>query len=811
MRLCVYTVSGRCSQTLYHVLLPLLVAGCATAAVAQPAPPNGDNLIFDTGVLDSHGIDPRIAEFFRHAPRFLPGESSVVLTVNGNVRGRVKMRFDDNGTLCADGVFQRQAGLVSPPGYDDLIPCFDLRQAWPLADVQPDPGEGKVTLVVPPEAIAVADNEQGNWQHGGVAGMFNYNAQYLRSSGGGSTLNFGQLTTEAGLNAGDWIVRSRQTFSRQGNQYSVTYQDAYAQRSFVDIKKVLQVGQVSLSNSLFGTGQVLGFQMFPESALTMSQDGAGLVEDVADTQSVVEVSQSGVLVYSTVVPAGPFRLQGFSLLNTHTDLEVTLTGSNGQVRRFTVPAATLLTRAPQVSPGLSFGAGRLEQQGSQSPLLGTIARGWKLTPFTNLNAGLLGSTAYRAGSINLETQLLDLTRLSLQSTLAQDADHGNAGTLLSAIVSHRLSERLNVNINGRQQTSSYRELSDALRDKNSVIQNRSHYQWGTGIGWSVDELGSFSLSWARSTRFDGSHTDYLRGGWGHRFGRAYLGASLERNTDSFSGQVDDRLYVSFSMPLGAGRHINSYLNTGNSGARTGIRYSDRTSQDRGWSIASDRDLHNNRTSVSGTVDFVTPVSQLGASLSRDSDNSASLSAHASGATVFHDGGITFSPYRVGDTFGIARVGKESGVRLSTPAGTVWTDGEGYAVLPMLNSYRRSGIQLDTRSLTKNIDIGNAWQETEMARGAIGRVDFEVLRTRRVMVEAKTTDNKPLPYGASVFDDTGKLLTVVGDHGSVFVSNAASGTMLEVQNSGKTLCSMTLNLPEKLDESDLYENTTAVCR
>lgn len=799
---------------LRHMLVFLLEAGCVATAVAQPTAPSRENLTFDTGVLKGLGIDPSIAELFRHAPRFLPGESTVILTVNGNVRGRVKVRFDDTGVLCADRTFQRQAGLVSPPGYDDIINCFDLRQAWPQADVHPEPGDGKVALVVPPEAISAAGNDQGNWQHGGVAGMLNYDTQYLRSSGGGSTLNFGQFATEVGLNAGDWIARSRQIFSRFNNKNSVIHQSAYAQRSFVGIKKVLQVGQVSPSNSLFGTGQVLGFQVFPESTLTMGQGGAGLVEGVAETQSVVEVRQSGMLVYSTIVPAGPFRLQGFSLLNTRTDLVVTLTGSTGQARQFTVPAATLLMRAPQVSSGLSFGAGYLEQQGGKSPLVGTLATGWQLTPFTSLNAGLLGAMPYRAGTMRLDTSLLDLTRLSLQNTLAQDAEHGNIGTQLSAIVNHSLSERLSVHINGLQQTSGYRELSDALQDEayNSAgIQSRSRYQWGSGISWAMDVLGSFSLSWARSTRFDGNHSDYLRGGWSRQIGRAYLGVSLEHNSATFNDQVDDRLYVSFSMPLGEGRDINSYLNKDKRSARTGIHYSDRASQGRGWSIASDRDLHNKHTSVSGNLNFATPASQLSAGLHRDNDSYTSWSVHASGATVFHEGGITLSPYRVADTFGIARVGKESGVRLSTPAGPVWTDGRGYAVLPTLNSYRRSGIQLDTRSLAKNVDIGNAWQETEMARGAIGRVDFEVIRTRRVMLETKMTDGKPLPYGASVFDDSGKLVTVVGEGGNIFVPDAASGTVLEVQNSGKTLCTMTLNLPEYLDTLGLYENTTAVCQ
>ncbi|RSB24207.1 fimbria/pilus outer membrane usher protein [Enterobacter cloacae] len=805
-----------CQYRLFRRQLSLLITTFYAASVgAVDEPRTHDNLTFDTGVLSGRSIDPAIAALFSQAPRFLPGESTVTLFVNGNIRGRVRVKFDNAGTLCANRTFLRAAGLASPHGYADSTACFDLRRAWPKSEIQLEPGEGKVILVVPPEALSASGDEDGNWQHGGVAGMLNYDAQFLSSSGGTMRLNFGQLGTEAGFNAGGWIVRSRQTFTRVNGDDRINHQTAYAQHSFIGIKKVLQVGQISLSNSLFGTGQVLGFQLFPESALTSGQGGAGLVEGVAQAQSVVEIRQSGALVYSTTVPAGPFRLQGFSLLSTHTDLEVTLTGSNGEIRKFIVPATTLQARAPVFSPGLSFGAGRLEQQDSKAPLLGTVASGLQLTSFTSLNAGILGAAPYRAGSLNLNTQLFEATRLSLQGFLAQDVDNCNIGTLLSVKFSHRLSDRLSVIVNGRQQTAGYRELSDALlrseRD-NPNRQSRSRYQWGSGVNWSTEGLGNLSLSWARSTTFAGNNMDYLRGGWNMKFGRTYLGISFEHNTGTLSGNADDRLYVSFSMPLGEGRDTRSYLNTAKRSARAGVRYSERTSQNRGWSIATDRDLRNDRTSVNGNLDFVTQVSQLSAGVIHDSNNDTTWLTRASGGVVLHESGITLSPYRVTDTFSIARVGKESGVRLDTPTGPVWTDSRGYAVIPTLNGYRRSAIQVDTRSLAKNVDVGNAWQESEMARGAIGRMDFDVLRTRRVLVRAVMADGKPLPHGASAFSAADKLITVVGDDSTVFVPDAATGMSLEVQSSGKTVCTIRLNLPERPeDPTGLYENASAICR
>ncbi|RMT64866.1 hypothetical protein ALP29_201195 [Pseudomonas syringae pv. avii] len=767
---------------------------------------------FDTQAIKSRGVDSSLAELFRHTSRFLTGENAVMLTVNGSARREIKARFDNAGQLCADESFQKQAGLLSPPGFSKEIACFDLKTAWPQTELNLDPGTGRVDLVLPLQAVAKPGAESGNWNHGGVAGMLNYDGQYLDSTGSTAGVTFMQIGSETGLNVNDWIIRSRQTFSRFNGVDTMQHQAAYAQRTFTGSKQVLQAGQVSLSNSMFGTGQVIGFQMFPETALQGTRGGPGLVEGIADSQSVVEVRQSGVLVHSTTVPAGPFRLQDFSLLNTRSDLEVTLTGSNGERRQFTVPASALLLTGNAVAPGLSFGVGKLDQEGSsESPMLATIANGWVLNPHATLNAGLLGSTPYRAGAIGLDTQPWDSTLLSLQGTFSEDATHDFRGASLTVALTHNLSERVSLSANASQQTDGYRELSDALQDDDlESTLGRSFKQIGVGLGWSTQSLGSLSLSMARSTNFNGDNTDYMRGGWSKQFGQVYVGATLEQDTGTSTTDPDTRFYLTVNIPFGS-RSVSSWVRTASNSSRTGVRYSDRSSQDRGWSLSGERDFLSQRTSTSGTLDMVTPVSQLSGSLSRDSDNYSSWSARATGAVVAHDNGFTLSPYRVGDTFGIAKVGQEGGVRLDTPSGPTWTDSDGYAVLPSLSGYKRSSIQVDTRSLAKNVDIANAYQETEAARGSVNYVNFDVVRTRRVLVDVKDGQGKPLPRGTSVFNETGDFVTVVGEKGSVFIADAGNGSTLEVQSSGKTLCTFFLALPEATDGNELYETASAQCR
>jgi len=803
---------------MFHHLLAFFVVLVVHPSSQAVASEQTDETTFDLQTLKARGVDPGLGELFRHAPRFLPGESTVSLTVNGNARGRVKARFDQEGNLCADKDFQKAAGLLSPPGFSEKIPCFDLKTAWPQTELNMQPGEVKVNLVVPSEAVAAQGASDGNWNHGGFAGMLNYDASYLDSAGAASGVQFVQVNTEAGFNLSDWIVRSRQTFSRLDGVDTLQYQAAYAQRSFAEQKKVLQTGQISLSNSMFGTGQVLGFQVFPEAALENKWGGAGLVEGFADNQSVVEVRQSGALVYTTTVPAGPFRLQGFPLLNTRSDLNVTVIDSSGSQRQFTVPASALLLNGPAVAPGLSFGVGKLDQQGSsEAPMVGTIANGWVLSPFTTLSAGLLGSSAYRAGALGLSSQPLRATNISAQGTLAQDTKHGTQGISGVVALSYSLTERIGVSLNASQQTGGYRELSDALQSEQNVL-SRSQRQIGGGISWTEDTLGNLSVSLAHSTDADGGTARYLRGAWSKNFSGVFVGAALEYDTGSQNSDFDSqgsgsekRFYLTVNIPFGASRSVSSYFNNDSNGSRAGMRYSDRTSRNLGWSLTSDRDFDSRRTSTTGAVDMTTSVSQLGGSFSSDTNNYTSWSARASGGAVVHDHGVTFSSSRIGDTFGIARVGEEGGVRMDTPSGSTWTDSRGYAVLPSLTGYAQSTIQVDTRTLGKNVDISNAWQGAEAARGSVNYVNFDVVRTRRVLVAVMDAQNQPLPHGASVFDEAGHFVTVVGDKSNVFIPDGTVSATFEVQQSGSTLCSFSLELPEKADVSGLYETASAVCR
>lgn len=344
------------------------------ALLAVPAA-HADDIVFDTGAQKNQGLDTSLAVQFQRGDAFPPGVNRVALKVNGNDRGRHLVWFDKTGRLCPDATLLRLAGLKVPAGVPErqreeggaTQTCPDLTTLCPQFTVEADPGEGTLALIVPQDALD-PDADRAQWQHNGAAALLNYSAQYMGSQTSSTRMNYWQVQTEAGFNAGDWVVRSNQSLYRFDDTMETDYQNAYAQRTFADLKSTLQMGQVPLSGGLFGIGQVIGFQMTPEQALYAGR-GAAVVSGIADGPSVVEARQLGIPVYHTTVPAGPFSLSGFSLLNTRTDLTVTVSGTDGSQRSFIVPASAYARDGATITPGLSWGMGRYDQKGRiKSPL-----------------------------------------------------------------------------------------------------------------------------------------------------------------------------------------------------------------------------------------------------------------------------------------------------------------------------------------------------------------------------------------------------------------------------------------------------------
>ncbi|WP_308706297.1 FimD/PapC C-terminal domain-containing protein, partial [Pseudomonas cedrina] len=145
-----------------------------------------------------------------------------------------------------------------------------------------------------------------------------------------------------------------------------------------------------------------------------------------------------------------------------------------------------------------------------------------------------------------------------------------------------------------------------------------------------------------------------------------------------------------------------------------------------------------------------------------------------------------------------------------PQGPVWTDPWGKAVIASLPAYQSSVLELEGKSLPRQMDIKNGTKVLEAGRGSFNRVDFEVINVRRVLLRATDIHGKPLPQGAAVLGPENALLTTVVGDGMIFLSNVDAPQALKVSSSTVS-CALQLDLPEQTYNGKFYETASAVCR
>ncbi|QQX56984.1 fimbria/pilus outer membrane usher protein [Pseudomonas chlororaphis] len=778
---------------------------------------------FDLDMLKGRGIDPKLADYFADAPRFREGSHVVTLFVNGERKGQANALFDSQGELIFDKSLLDKAQLITPtasfrrpedvPGTES----YDFIKAYPNTVVQLQPGKEEVHLIVPTETLKPLGQEVGQYDTGGTAALLNYNLIGVNSEFSSGSSEFRSVDTVAGFNAGDWIFRSRQTYTSQGSNSRAEHLYAYGQKTFSDISSIVQGGQINISNSIFAGDPITGVQIVPETGLRQAAQGSGAtVEGIAYSTARVEVRQNNALIHTSVVPAGPFSLTNLQLLSSNSDLDVTVIEADGSRQTFSIPAASLGGGTLGSAPGFSFAAGQYRPYGdvdSKKPTLLTGTGTWQLDSKTNITAGLMGASDYQAAGWATDHALTPATTLGLRQLVSTANEENARGTQISASLNTVVNDRLSLSFSATQSTEGYRDLVDTTytTDESDWLKGRYRNQYTASMGWTNKTLGGFRLSHSYSTLFDDTSTQRLVGSWSKNFKRANVSLNVQKSMGE-TGPYDtgDAVYLSVSVPIG-GRTVRTYVNADNNRTRTGATFNEQVNDNFGYRLQAERDMTDRETDMSVMTNILPRYTQATLGYSRSGKDTTTYNGSLSGGIVAHNDGVTFTPYAVDDTFSILSVGDIPGVKISTPQGPVWTDFSGKAVAPSLQAYSNNRLEIAPSSLPRNVDIVNGFKEVQAGRGAVKRVDFGVVSSRRVLMTAKDLNGQPLDKGLVVVDGQKQYLSTVAGNGQIFLSNVEPGTQLLVSLANGKSCSLNYKLADKADTSTYFEAVDALCK
>lgn len=774
-------------------------------------------VIFDTDILTSRGISKNLANYFAEAPRFLPGRHTVALKINGVDKGSIAARFGEQGQLCVDDDFLSATGLMPlPVGKDEA--CHDLLADYPSAVINPMPGNESLEMFLPAEALDNGFLTPQNFVKGGTAGLFNYNVFTSRSeTDGAESQNYTQANLEAGLNIAEWTLRSRMMLTDDNGKYRSDSLYTYGEHVFLAQKIRAQVGQINVNSPLFGGAAINGVQFIPEQGLAQDTPGVTVKGIARSYQARVEVRQSGQLIYSTLVNAGPFSLEGVPVVRSNADLNVSVVETDGSVTRFIIPSASfnLHISRPQ---GLAMSVGRVRDTESSydMPWVYNVSNGWSLNENWMTTASGVLAKDYQALGGMLQWQPAE--RLMLSGSLqGSKASYGDSvqGMKSEIHVSTALPGKLSVDLSAAKYNTDYREITEALNDDFEGYQS----SYSANVSWSNDTLGTFTMGYYgyQGTNNDDDSRSVVVS-WGRSFKYVNISANWQhamnqQNDDDDSMTNDeDMFYVNISFPLGKQR-VGAYMRSQGDRNNYGLQNSGSFGEDTNYYISADRDDERGDNSFNGSINTNLHYTQLGLGAGSSGDNQRNYSATLSGGVAAHAHGVTFSPYDVKDTFAIARLSEpESGIEISTPQGRVWTDFWGQAVVPGMTEWRKSRIEVNANTLPKSMDLANGIKNISAAHAAFQELDFQVLNTRRVMLEVKRPDGNWLEKGTSIVDEKNNYLVSTVDSGRVFVTDMAeSPTLYAVDDNMHRICRIQYTLNESQDKEAFYEMAKGVCQ
>lgn len=807
-------LSARLTQLHFKVLLAVMLMYPFVTSYAQKKQ-------FDVSTLKARGLNTMTAEYFASESKFLPGVVPVSVRFNGQDKGVISARFGEQGELCADAVFLARVGLKSIPGKGSEKKktglCLSYTDYYPETVITLSPNEERVDIVAPQSALAHLKMQ--GYEQGGLAGILNYSLFSTQNYFSGKKNSNSQGAFELGLNLNDWVIRNRQFI--QVSEGSVTHNSlyTYVQRALTSIGMTLQAGQININNTLFAGAPITGMQLFPENGLVKEASASNVtVTGIARTaQARVDIRQSGILIYSTLVPAGFFTLTNIPVISRVADLGVTVEETNGQKSTFTV-SANMFTgvEGRMVSPqGFSFALGQVSNISATDnhPMVASMSNGWPLSEWANVGSGAMAAPGYQA--LGAQVDLYPVQSLMLSMSFLGDKSDISSGTRTMLRAGYQTPFNFNISAAMSQNSPGYRELMDTLVQKNDKRSTYSKKEYNVALNWSHPAFGGLSIGYSSDQGFDAPYkSQRLIGSWNRSFGYASLSVNWQHaiGKSSLYSNNDDSIYVSVSIPLRE-HSINMYVRNRGNDTAAGMGINGEINQDVKYSLSSEHNMNNQQSNVSGGVNTNLHYTQLGLNASVNSNDSRTYSATLHGGIAAHGDGVTLSPSAIRDTFAVASFNEPvSGIAINTPQGTVWTDFKGRAIIPSLTPYQSSRIELNVNSLPKNIDIGNGSRQLTAGYGAVPKLSFETISTRRVMLNVTLPNGNKLPKETLIVDEKQNYVSTAVADGIVFINNMQPKKFfIALTDNEREQCRLDYKLPADADFNVYYETLDAICR
>lgn len=816
---------------------------CSLALISSSFANDNTDAQFDSSPLRG-SVDVTQFEYGNPVPA---GLHKVDIYLNDEWKGRtdVDFKYKQQGDYIAQPCFSM--GLINTIGLSTQSLSSDTKnklseegQCEALGDIfhgvnaTYDSSLQRIMVTAP--QIMIDRNARGyvspdNWDSGVSAAtlQYYYNVYGTNGNNGNTDDRLDQfLSFQGGLNVGLWRLYYNGNFSKT-KETSVEFNRSrmYLERAIIPLKSNLIIGESSTANDIFdginftGVKLVSDQRMYPDS----QRGFAPTVRGVANTTALVRISQRGNVIYETTVSPGPFVINDLYPTGNNGDLLVTVKESDGIERQFTVTYASTgqLLRPGRTDYSLTAGKYRNGNDVSSdiSMLVGTASHG--INNLITAYGGSVVSENYNAfsGGLAFNTSLGALSADITNSQTKFKSDGTKVGQSIRLAYS-KILPVTNTNItlaSYRYSSSGYYSPNDAFtlfeeEKKNSLDAITQGYTINRKSRFEVNanqELarGYGSLSFNASTQSywnkNGTDTQY-QASYYNSYKSLTYGVNANRSYNLATKKWDNLISLTLSIPLGSGGYAptvsaNYTHQRDSSSMQTAITGSAGERNQYTYNAYVNRDDSSEDTNTTGGVGgrWAAPLASVGASFSRG-NNYNQFGGNLSGGIVAYKSGVVFTPM-LGETTAIIEAKDAAGMGVANYNG-IKLDSSGKAVVPYLNPYRYNEVVLDPKGLSPDIELSSTSQKTAPIAGAVVLLKYETKKGYAILLDVKNKSNQPIPFGASVFNDTNQNVGYIGQAGRGIIRVNKLNDILKIkwgQNDSES-CSIKYNIADKSNSS-----------
>ncbi len=722
---------------------------------------------FDLSFINGRdGIKENIAT--QLSSKYPPGEyiTDVLLNNQQVSKSILKITNEDKDNLCLSSSWLKKSNVFINEtffknDYDSIRKCY-LIDNNNDSSIEFDFSSQKLYFKIPQAGIIKKKKKRPKWNFGTSAVRANYNI-----NGNFDRYGYNYYAQSSVIfNLADWVIDSSAYITP--SDYNVELLSA--SHAFENIHSDLSLGNIYGGNELVGGSSMYGLSLSSNENMYDNRSSYKPVfTGIAKTYSRVTLSQNGIILYSEMMPSGPFKIDNVPITSSG-DVILTITGNNGNIDRFTYPYSV---SPNMISPGdfkykstIGF-----QNNGESKDIFGSILFGYGFSGFS-INSAAIVSPYYLGFGNSIETGIFG-------GVLSFSFLYGDASYTNTEKKGGQISTNYNVNLfddfdfrlsNTKFLSENFVSFSD-FNHSDNITDNQSSLdeEYTVGLYGNLTHGINFNLSgWDRKYYRNNEKQKGFTFGLSAQYKKIALSSAISFSQTKYDHSYDLSLNLSIPFDL-YGRSVSSIstINTNNLGI---TQYSSNLS-----SSLTDNIAISVGSNWSGSGEDMT--NSFDASYSGDKINSSvnvSKSDDYSGALSISGGGVYLPKINdfvlaksLSDTIAIAHVEDLSGVKFIQSNES--TDSSGLAVLA-LNSYQYNSITLDTGTLPLENELLSSTLKVFPTDRSVSYIPFNTIKVNRYLLRIKDKKGGDIQNGSWAEDKDGKPLGFITNNGVLYFSS-----------------------------------------